>query len=335
MNSTSKWDDKLKAAIWLYHQRELAMIPPDDQINIIPSETFETNMQNLIDKQQKPYFYLINTVGKRVAIIVVVLFSALITTVFSVEALRKPVVEFFVTIFEQFSTVIFGTGTEQDTNEISSDDFYIPAFTFSNTSLASDSTIESAASSLESLFLPDKHSSTHEWTSSISSESVVNTSQNTSSTKTSHDISGINSSTESSQLTISSNSSKVPSSSSASSDLTSEMSFPTTIEQTRLPTIPEGYVLDYEEKTDFSYYAEYVNEEDDFFSFEQYIIQSNKITIDIEDVVPIKIKVNEFEAVYYENKGFGNIIWSDGIYGYTLIGLPNQEFLLIIAQSVN
>lgn len=169
--------------------------------------------------------------------------------------------------------------------------------------------------------------------SSPSSKNTANSSHDVSSTVTSREVAISSCPPESSSWPVFSATSSMSSVQPVSSEQETEPSFPTEILEIRLPTIPEGYVLDYEEKTEFLYYAEYVNAENDFFSFEQYIIQSNKITIDTEDVVPIKIKVNEFEAVYYENKGFGNIIWSDGIYGYTLIGLPNQEFLSMIAQT--
>ena len=40
------------------------------------------------------------------------------------------------------------------------------------------------------------------------------------------------------------------------------------------------------------------------------------------------------DAIYYENKGYGTIIWTNNKYGYCISGIANQEFLIEIAQSV-
>ncbi len=326
MKSQSNWDNKLKEALQIYQQRQMALIPPDDQINVVPSKKFETNMQKLISRQRKPYFYLINTASKRAAVIITVIFIALTTTVFSVEALRKPVVEFFVTVFEKFSTVVFGSGEEQDIAKVSSnDDFYVPVFTYSGTSSEVDrvASAESPTSAKES----------SAWISSTSSERIVNSSHNSSSIETSHDISSISSPPESSHPNVSSTSPPI-SSLSSYSETELELEFPKTIEQLRLPVLPEGYVLDYEEETGISYYVEYVNDGNDFFSFEQYVITTTKITVDTENVSLINTEINGCNAIYYENKGYGNLIWTDNEYGYTITGISDQELLSKIAESV-
>lgn len=84
--------------------------------NIIPSShkfspQFESKMQSVI-KYQKGFRKLINTTGKRVACIILSILLTLTTTVFSVEALREPVVDaiqsFFINVKEQL------TGTRAD-----------------------------------------------------------------------------------------------------------------------------------------------------------------------------------------------------------------------------
>ena len=69
------------------------------------SVEFERKMQKLIKRRNKPYYKIINTVGKRVACIIVIVLLASSVTVLSVDALRNAVADFFVNIYEKFSTV--------------------------------------------------------------------------------------------------------------------------------------------------------------------------------------------------------------------------------------
>lgn len=66
----------------------------------------ELKLLKLIKKQRKPYYYMINTLGKRVA---VVLFSFLlvVSTVLSVKALRDSVLNFIIETYEKFSTIFW------------------------------------------------------------------------------------------------------------------------------------------------------------------------------------------------------------------------------------
>ena len=132
---------------------------------------------------------------------------------------------------------------------------------------------------------------------------------NTSGTVTSHETVNSVSSQQSSLPSASESSSPIPSSSSAvpiSSEQNPASKLPETIEKLCLPTIPEGYMLDFEDRTTCSYYMEYVNAEDEFFSFEQFVIQNNQITIDTEGATLTEVKVNQYDALYFENKGQGN-----------------------------
>ncbi len=72
------------------------------------SPIFESQMQRLIQKQ-KGIYRLVNTVGKRVACIVLVILVSLTTTVFSVEALRVPVVKAIENFFVEVKEKLTGT----------------------------------------------------------------------------------------------------------------------------------------------------------------------------------------------------------------------------------
>ena len=69
------------------------------------SPKFEKQMKRLINRRNKPYYRIINTVGKRVACIAIVILIISSVTVMSVEALRNAVADFFVRMYEKFSTV--------------------------------------------------------------------------------------------------------------------------------------------------------------------------------------------------------------------------------------
>lgn len=64
-------------------------------------------MERLIQKQSKPYYYFINTVGKRVACVIMAVLITLTSITFGVKAIRKAVVNFFIETFEKFSVVSY------------------------------------------------------------------------------------------------------------------------------------------------------------------------------------------------------------------------------------
>jgi len=81
------------------------MLPDADENEHVFSSDFERKMQKLIKRRKKPYYKIINTLGKRVACIAVIVLVASSVTVLSVDALRNAVADFFVSIYEKFSTV--------------------------------------------------------------------------------------------------------------------------------------------------------------------------------------------------------------------------------------
>ena len=69
------------------------------------SHEFELKMDKLINRRRKPYFRMINTVGKRVACIALAFFIASATTVMSVDGLRNAFFGFIMHMFEKASIV--------------------------------------------------------------------------------------------------------------------------------------------------------------------------------------------------------------------------------------
>ncbi len=97
-------DKKFKRAIFeaLAHEYN-SMIPQASEHTFSPE--FERKMQKLISRREKPYYMLINTVGKRAACIILAVIIISTMTVVNVDALRNAFRDFFVNIFEKFSIV--------------------------------------------------------------------------------------------------------------------------------------------------------------------------------------------------------------------------------------
>ena len=113
---TQKEKSILYEALDLYCIEFCKTLPTNEELSDITlSEEFERKMQKLIDRQKKFYFNWFNTVGKRVAAIILVILLSFTTITFSVRALREPFVRFIVETFEKFSNVMFvNDKTEQD-----------------------------------------------------------------------------------------------------------------------------------------------------------------------------------------------------------------------------
>ena len=100
--------DILYRAFDEYCKYYMTTLPSEEELQKITfSPEFESKIQKLIGRQKKPYFYMINTVAKRVACIIVACLAVLTTLTFSVKAIREPVIKFFVDTYKKFSTIFF------------------------------------------------------------------------------------------------------------------------------------------------------------------------------------------------------------------------------------
>lgn len=115
MDILKKNMDILKKAFDEYAKEYTDTLPSEEKTGVF-SETFEVNMQKLIQRQKRFYFSYINTVGKRVACIVLVVFIGLFATVFSVDAFREPIINFIVETHKKF-TAIFPAQASSDIDD--------------------------------------------------------------------------------------------------------------------------------------------------------------------------------------------------------------------------
>lgn len=106
------FSQKEKAVIYdafdMYYAEYCKTIPSNEELGYITfTKEFKEKMEKLIERERKFYFYWINTVGKRVAVIILAILICFTTVTFSVKALREPFVSFIVETFERYTNVIF------------------------------------------------------------------------------------------------------------------------------------------------------------------------------------------------------------------------------------
>ena len=130
MNDFIILNTKLKQALEIYQEKQLSVLPSQEELENIHrfSSAFEQKMKKLIRNQKKPYYMMINTIGKRVAIVIIVIFITLMTTVFCVKALRNDVLNFFIEIHKKFSIIFFDNNTPDASITMKIDKVYVPAY---------------------------------------------------------------------------------------------------------------------------------------------------------------------------------------------------------------
>lgn len=119
-------DEKLKRAIFEALSPEYDMVSEYSEHAF--SDKFEKNMQKLIARQKKPYYSMINTVGKRAACVILAVLIAFTAAVLNVEALRTAFRDFFVNIFEKFSIV---QSADENKSPETIEDIYVIAYNLS------------------------------------------------------------------------------------------------------------------------------------------------------------------------------------------------------------
>ncbi|MBR2043922.1 MAG: DUF4367 domain-containing protein [Clostridia bacterium] len=125
MTFTKSKMHKLNKALEIYSKLAAEKYKQMEIKDVDFSLELEKKMEKLINRNKKPWFRLINTGAKRVAIIIVVIIIALTSTVLSVDALREGVKSFVVEVYEKFSTIIF---EKEDSNTTGITVYYEPTY---------------------------------------------------------------------------------------------------------------------------------------------------------------------------------------------------------------
>ena len=94
----------------MYYTDYCNTLPSNEELSYITfTKEFEDKMQKLIEREKKFYFYWVNTVGKRVAAIILAVLIGLTTITFSVKALREPIINYIVQTYEKFSHILYAS----------------------------------------------------------------------------------------------------------------------------------------------------------------------------------------------------------------------------------
>lgn len=120
-------DERLRENLVCYCQDMLASLPHPEDLDPSPfSSSFEQKMRKLLRRREASYWPLVSSVGRRVAMLVLAFLLAS-SCLMSVEAIRVPVVHFFVEVYETFSRISFegdeGAGASPETIE----ELYLPS----------------------------------------------------------------------------------------------------------------------------------------------------------------------------------------------------------------
>ena len=105
-NLEHKGYKKLKEAFKEVNQWEYENLHLDDLEEVIPSVRYQKRMARLIRQQKHPFWKYFNTLGKRIAVISLVIALTLACSM-SVSAVREPIVEFITNMYEKFVEIVF------------------------------------------------------------------------------------------------------------------------------------------------------------------------------------------------------------------------------------
>lgn len=103
----------LKRAFLEADIEDFRSFPLTDAENWEPSERFKRRMERLLRREKNPFRSLRGTALRRVAVTVCTLLI-LFSVTMGVEAIRKPIVEFFFSIFERYTEVTPGLPDDTD-----------------------------------------------------------------------------------------------------------------------------------------------------------------------------------------------------------------------------
>ena len=116
--------EAIEKAVIIPEGQELAVVGETDHIF---SEKFLKRSTKLIKRQKKSYYPLICTSTRRAACIIVTFLVVSMTTVLSVDALRKPFFDFIASIFSDHSEIRVDDSETKDAPKIIEDKYEISA----------------------------------------------------------------------------------------------------------------------------------------------------------------------------------------------------------------
>lgn len=118
----------LKTALIEACKDDFAHLPPEEEIDIVPSERFERRMQKLIRSRQKPYYVLFNSALKKVAAIAITLgICTSVATTVNTLADSMPEPNFYVRYCDAYSFLYYYDSIVNNAPDKVLE-YYIPAY---------------------------------------------------------------------------------------------------------------------------------------------------------------------------------------------------------------
>ena len=102
----------------------------------------------------------------------------------------------------------------------------------------------------------------------------------------------------------------------------------------RLPTdLPNGYVL--YEQTNLSGFVQviYTNKAEEKLFYIKQKKDGVRIDFDSEGIQTESIMFNQYQGIFFSNKGYSGLIWEDAIYAHSIIGKITKEEMTNMAKS--
>ncbi len=321
----------------MYYTDYCKALPSNEELSYISfTKQFEEKILKLIEREKKFYFYWINTVGKRVAIILLAILITFTTITFSVKALREPTISFIVETFEKFSYIVFF-----DDSTINNDKHFKKAtLGYVPVGFTLDTETEESTLYQVRYYNSDKTQS-FIFMQEINNGSVVqaNTEDIVYENIYINDREGIYYSNKGNNTIVFSTDKYV-------FTITGTISKEELIKiyefiddpqfETVTPTyIPNGFTVQSSDLSSVTYDVLYVGEDNDStILYCQYINNGAIMQINTQNTTYEEFTVNDHTAIYYSNKGYNTIVISGEKYIFMVQSTILKEELIKIAESI-
>lgn len=134
-----KYDKLLSIALVKLKEDEFSYVPEENEIEHAFSEKYLKAIERILNKLDRSYWKYVNTVAKKVAVIIVTLIIAF-SSLMTVDAFRETVIDFIVKIYETFSEVKASRSNNSKQIEISYSFESSPHLYFITTTLFTNAT---------------------------------------------------------------------------------------------------------------------------------------------------------------------------------------------------
>lgn len=107
-----KYDKLLSRALVKLKEDEFRCVPEENEIEHTFSKKYLKVLEKILHKLDRSYWKYVNTVAKKIAVIIVTLIIAF-SSLMTVEAFREMIANFVITIYESFTKIEQESKTEQ------------------------------------------------------------------------------------------------------------------------------------------------------------------------------------------------------------------------------